>query len=263
VLEAAGLAIFLRVMKIDSGKLGDALRRSALVLAIAGALLTLLQHVLAPARLAASFSGIVDISLQEYYLRSDAGIADAIRLSGMAAIALGITTRNRWLTLAGVLGACLSFAAMGHTASHSPRWLLASLLVLHVALIAFWFGSLRPLRRMVAADNKDATVRLEQFSGIATRFVPLIFIAGLGLAIALLDSFAALTTPYGLMIVAKVTGFTVLLGLASFNRWRLLPQIRSGQATASQAFRSIAAVEWFIIVTLIITTVSVTSLFSP
>jgi putative copper export protein len=55
----------------------------------------------------------------------------------------------------------------------------------------------------------------------------------------------------------------VLLGLASFNRWRLLPQIRSGQATASQAFRTITAVEWLIIVTLIITTVSVTSLFSP
>jgi putative copper export protein len=122
---------------------------------------------------------------------------------------------------------------------------------------------LRPLRRIVAESNTSGAAWLEQFSRIATRLVPMIFVAGLTLAIVLLDSFAALATPYGWMILGKVSGFALLLGLASFNRWRLLPQIRSGQAAAGQAFRSIAAIEWFIIMTLIITTVSVTSLFSP
>jgi len=232
-------------------------------LALAGAFLTILQHGVAPVQLAASFAGIFDGSLHGFYLQSSAGIAHGIRLFGMLAIVLGLTLRNRWLALAGAGIACLSFASMGHTSTHSPRWLLAPLLTLHVTIVAFWFGSLRPLHRMSDRHHADVAARLERFSWVASRVVPLILVAGLVLAYALLESFAQLLTPYGLMIIGKVSGFALLLGLASFNRWRLVPQIRLGQAAALSSFRKIAAIEWLMMVSLIVATVSVTSLFSP
>ena len=43
----------------------------------------------------------------------------------------------------------------------------------------------------------------------------------------------------------------------------LLPKIRSGHARAIATFRTIAAVEWIIIVAIVIGTVTMTSLFSP
>jgi len=232
-------------------------------LALAGALLTILQHGVAPVQLAASFAGIFDRSLHDFYLQSSAGIAHGIRLFGMLAIVLGLTIRSRWLALAGAGIACLSFASIGHTSTHSPRWLLAPLLTVHVTIVAFWFGSLRPLHRMSDRNHADVAARLERFSWVASRAVPLILVAGLVLAYALLESFAQLLTPYGLMIIGKVSGFALLLGLASVNRWRLVPQIRSGQAAALSSFRKIAAIEWLTMVSLIVATVSVTSLFSP
>ena len=125
-------------------KLSQRIRRSASTLAGFAALLTIAQHLLAPARMAASFDGVLDSSLQTIYLFSDAGIAHGMRLAGILIVMLGLALRRGWLLLTGAVLACLSFAAMGHVVTHSPRWLLAGLLVLHVVIIAFWFGSLRP-----------------------------------------------------------------------------------------------------------------------
>lgn len=263
VLEAAGRVFFVHGLQLNNGKHAESIARGALILAVAAALLTIFQHVVAPARLAASFAGIFDSSLQDFYLRSDAGVAHGIRTGGMLALIIGLTTKSRWLAICGAVIACLSFTAMGHTITHSPRWVLFLLLSLHILLVAFWFGSLRPLRRTVDDDYVIAAECLEGFSQIASRIVPFILVAGIGLAVLMLGSFERLITPYGFLIIAKTTGFAFLIGLACFNRWRLLPQIRSGQSSAIAAFQRIARTEWLIIVLMIVATVSVTSLFSP
>lgn len=263
VLEAAGIVFFLHGLRSHNDAEVEELRRSALRLAMAAALLVVLQHLVAPARLAANFSGIFDNSLQDFYLNSNAGIAHGIRLAGMLVIVVGVASRSRWLALAGAVLACLSFAAMGHTTTYSPTWLPRSLLFVHVTIVAFWFGSLRSLRGMSGSNHIAIAARLDEFSRVASRAVPFIFVAGLGLAIVFLDSFADLVTSYGLMIVGKVGGFAVLIGLASLNRWRLVPGIRAGRSAAVLAFRNSVATEWAIIVLVIVSTVVMTSLFSP
>lgn len=250
-------------MHASDRKYAESLHNSALRLAIAAVLLTALQHLLGPARLAASFSGITDASLQSFFLQSDAGVAHSIRICGLLIIVAGVVMKSRAFAVTGAVIACLSFILMGHSTTYSPRWLLAPLLMLHVTIISFWFGSLRPLRRPVDEDHTVMAERLDHFSRIASRVVPAVVVAGLGLTLVLLESLADLTTPYGIMIIAKISGFTLLLALACLNRWRLLPGIRTGQTAAATSFRNIAAAEWLIIALLIITTVVVTSLFSP
>ena len=259
MLDVAGAVLFAGAL----GSLDAARRRNLLWLAAAGAALTVVQHVLMTARLAASFDGIVDWSLQAFYLGSDAGAAHGIRLVGLLAILAGGYRRVYLPAAAGAVAVCLSFAAMGHTATHSLRWLLATCLAVHVLMIAFWFGSLRPLRSAAVPDPRSVAELLERFSRIAVVAVPVLFVAGIGLAVVLLGSFQALATPYGAMIVAKLTGFALLVGLASLNRWRLLPRIRSGEQAAIGVFRHVAAVEWLLIALVIATTVVMTSLFSP
>jgi putative copper export protein len=240
-----------------------AIRRQGMWIAATGALLAAAQLFIEPARLAGSFDGIFDPALTQFYLGSDAGTAGIVRIIGMLAVLFGFRSRHSWLAIAGAALTCLSFTFMGHTVTRGERFLVAPLLLTHIVIIAFWFGSLRALRRTNDFGHADIAGVLERFSRVASIAVPILFAAGLGLAISLLSSLAALFTPYGLMILTKYSGFGVLIAMASINRWRLLPRIRAGDATAVIAFQRIAGAEWLIMVALIFVTVTVTSLFSP
>ena len=226
-------------------------------------MLTVGQHLLFPARLAGSFAGVLDTSLQSFYLTSEAGIAHGLRLFGLAVLAIAAVDR-RAVTLLAVLFIAGSFTLVGHTATHSPRWLLAPLLLTHLFLMSFWFGSLRPMRRQaVKSTGSDLVQTLSEFSRVGVFAVPLLAAAGLTLAVALIGSFERLYTAYGAMVLAKCLGVVVLAGLASINRWRLTPRIRRGDAVAVRMFRRFALAEWLLIAVVVAATVIVTTFVSP
>ena len=258
MLEATGAALY-----------GYALRPSAhgtprafiIRVALIGIALTVLQHVLTPARLAASFSGITDASLQKFLMASDAGAANIARVLGLLLVMFGSYKNHRAFALTGAFLTALSFALMGHTATHTDRAVLATLLIVHVGIVAFWFGSLRPL--LAAGNSADALDCYRAFSRAAFFLVPVILVSGAGLALDLLDSFAALLSPYGAMLAVKIVGFAILLGLASLNRWRLLPESRPGVTGATVALRRSVRVEWVLITLIIVTTITTTSFWSP
>lgn len=253
----------MHTVQLHSSALTDKIRQAALRMAEAGAVLTIVQHAMAPARMAGSFEGIADASLQAFHLASDAGVANGLRVLGMLVVFMGVRFRSKWVSLSGATMACLSFAVMGHTVMHEPGWLLAPLLLLHVLVLAFWFGSLRPLRWIADSAGEAVAGQLEKFSRLAGIAVPVLFVAGIVLAALLLNSFAALTTPYGLMIIAKLSGFALLIGMASINRWRFSPRIRAGDAAAARSFRNLALGEWLLILLVIVVTEVMTSLVSP
>ena len=71
-----------------------------------------------------------------------------IRFIGLTLILVGLLRfrqRGSRLALPGTALTIASFAVMGHTATSDWRWLLAPLLMLHLAAAAFWFGGLAPL----------------------------------------------------------------------------------------------------------------------
>ncbi len=267
VLQAAGVAMFLWLFGGSLARSAGKIRSLGITAAIAGGVLTLAYHLVQPARMTGSFSGMLDGSLQAMLLTSDAGATTAIRILGLVMLVVGLPKRNRLGEACSLIGATLvvvSFGLMGHTAAHDQRWVLVTLLVVHLLIIAFWFGALLPLyvaaSRETVADNAFV---IENFSAIAAWLVPIIFVAGLGMSVLLLEEFNNLWTAYGVSLLAKVSGFAALMGLATLNKWRLGPAIAAGHAPALRNFQRSVVAEWSLIVAVLVVTAIMTGLFSP
>ena len=214
-----------------------------------------------------SFGDVFDLSLQVFLLESSAGPARIQRIAGLILILFGLRATSELdyrVMLLGVAVTLGSFALMGHTTTHAARLVLAPLLLLHVAIIAFWFGSLLPLIHVTEAEEVSvSSVLLRRFSSLATWSVPLILIAGAATWYLLIPGFTGFPTPYSKMILGKVTGFSLLIALATLNKWRYVPGVRSGDAASLIALRRSIAQEWSIMAVIFIVTALLTGLFSP
>lgn len=266
-LQAAGIPIFLWLFGEALDRSARPIRALAVLSATAGGLLTLLHAAVEPARLTGELRGIFDASLQTLLLASDFGTAVGVRAFGLGMIIAGSLTRSRSGAALALFGASLvavSFAFMGHTAAHDQRWLLAPLLIVHIATIAFWLGSLWPLRLSTRDENPEVGgAIIEQFSRVAIWLVPLILAAGLAMAGLLLPGLSGLGTPYGISLLAKIAGFAVLLGLAAANKWRFGPGVARGERRSLVAFQRSVLAEWCLIVAVVTVTAAMTALFSP
>jgi putative copper resistance protein D len=261
LFQASGAACF---TSLQAGALGASLtpivrlsRRSALL----GMVVVLAEGLLAPARMAGELAGLMDPALQQLAWLSAGGAALGLRLAGLAL--LSFASRGI-LTGAGALLALASFPLTGHTATGEPRWLLAALLAVHVAGVTFWLGSLEPLIQVVKREAAaQAGEVIERFSKLAGWVVAALFIAALGMAVALLPGPAALLTPYGALLLTKLAGFTALLALASLNRWALAPGIGRCSPRAAAAFTRVVRLEQLLIAGVVLATSVMTSWFSP
>jgi putative copper resistance protein D len=264
-LSAAGAAIFVWLFGAALDRSARRIRVLTSATALIGLLFTLAHAVVEPVRLAGAWTGIVDASLQALLLGSDFGTATAVRVLGLSTVLAGSLRPGRagdGLALAGALLIAVSFAFMGHTAADPQRWLLAPLLIVHLVAVAFWFGALWPLAVMAQHESPAlAGPTIGLFSAIAVRIVPGIFVAGVALAALLLPGWSSLRTAYGFSLMAKVAGFTTLMGLAALNKWRFGPAIGRGDATAVAAFRRTIAAEWLLILGVVAVTATMTALF--
>jgi len=71
------------------------------------------------------------------------------------------------------------------------------------------------------------------------------------------------TRTYGQLLLAKITLFAVLMGLAAGNRWRFGPGIAVGKAAAAQQFRRTVATEYLLICGVLAVTAVMTTFYSP
>lgn len=264
-LSAAGTAIFVWLFGGSLDRSASRIRKLTRATALAGLLLTVAHVVVEPVRLAGAWNGIFDASLHALLLGTDFGTTTAVRILGLLTVFAGALRPGRpgdGLALAGAPLIAASFAFMGHTAADPERWLLAPLLIAHLIAIAFWFGSLRPLAAVASYEAPMvAGAVIARFSGIATRLVPAAFAAGVGMAVLLLPGWSSLRTAYGFSLMAKVAGFSTLMLLAAFNKWRLGPGVGRGDGAAVAAFRRSVAVEWVLIVGVVGVTAAMTALF--
>lgn len=267
VFQAAGVAIFVAIFHVSlDASLGIILRvgRTAAMCAVA----FVVSHVaLEASRMAGDLAGAFDPGLQERVLSSSMGATAGLRVAGLLLLLLGLHDRGGFSQLLAVTGASLtlfSFALIGHTSVDAARWLLAPLLLVHVWIVAFWFGALLPLSAITLRENPVIAARLvEDFSRIAFWLVPGILVAGIALALFLVPSFATLREPYGMLLLAKIAGFALLMGLAAANKWRLGPAIGRGKQSAVRLFRVVVAAEYVLIVAVLASTAVMTSFFSP
>lgn len=261
------MPLFLFLFEDAIPRVSESVRRLAVRSAWAGFALAVLYELVEPIRLTGALGGVFDASLQGALLESPLGTTTAIRAVGLLCIVGGcLNWRRRGAALA-LLGSTLvvvSFAFMGHTAEREQRWLTAVALIVHLVVVAFWFGSLLPL--YAARRQEDLTTNgqlVERFSYVAARLVPAIFVAGLLMAAVLLPSLESLRTNYGLLLLSKVAGFTALMAVAAYNKHRLGPSIKAGRQAALALFGRVVLAEWVSIAVIVAVTATMTGVFSP
>jgi putative copper export protein len=264
VLQAAGVPMFVSLGGNDLARAARPIRALGIWTAAVGLVLTGAHQLVEPARLAGDLSGVLDVSLQRMLLASDAGTAASVRMLGLGLLLGGQLGAGRPAALIGAALVAASFAFMGHTAADDQRWWLAPVLVAHLAIVAFWFGALWPLLLTARYETLDATARIvAKLSRLAVRLVPMIFVAGVLLAIGLVPDVASLGTPYGALLLTKIGAFALLMAVAARNKWRLGPRLGRADETALRALRRSVQTEWVLIAGVVAVTATMTAVFSP
>jgi len=267
LFQAAGVAIFVAVFGRRLASSQVSVRRLGQAAAIAAIVLVAAHYALEAARMAGEMSGMWDPTLQGMAWNSPAGTGLICRLLGLLLIAVGLqeaSVRRTILAVGGTALATGAFALTGHTSVNAHRAALAPLLMLHLLVVAFWFGALGPL---YVASLRETPARasdiIERFTAVATWLVPGILLAGIVMAVLLLPNLQALSEPYGELLIAKVVGFAVLMGLAAANKWRLGAALVHGPAQSGRWFRRSVAAEYVLIAAVLAITAVMTSFFSP
>lgn len=266
LFQAAGIAIFVAIFGRRLDLALPLIRRVGLVSAVAALLFVSVHYSLEAARMAGALAGAFDLSLQQIVFESPMSAADGMRIAGLVLIAAAINREGTTWTRFGVAGAALTiigFLFVGHTASRADRGWLAALLSLHLAVVAFWFGALIPLILVSLRESRAVAAQIvEDFSRIATWWVPGILVAGLLLTAALVGRWAVFGESYGALLLAKVGSFAVLMTLAGLNKWRYGPALATEPGVAT-AFQRAVAVEYLLICGVLSATAIMTTFFSP
>lgn len=267
LFQAAGAALFLALYETHVARVpADRLRHVARVAALVALVAAVLHYVLTPARMAGDFGSTFDPALESLLLRSNAGTAQIVRVVGLAILLLSLDRANKlnkWGMCLGSVLALLSFALMGHTVIHPQRWLLAPLLLAHVAVAAVWLGALAGLYFAAREEGTASGALVARFSRHATYAVPAIFVCGVVMSVLFVRSFAELATPYGAMVLGKSLAFAGLMALAARNKWAFGPRLLAGDGSAVPALQRTIKAEWALIAAILAATAVMTSLYAP
>lgn len=268
IFQATGMAIFLSCFEDRiSAEVTRSLRRTGVAAGLFALAVVVGHFSLEPARLGGALSSIADAGLRQIVLDSPLATAFAWRMGGLLLLIAGLAWWSlpaRAMALAGALAVLVAFTQTGHTTGFSPRLVLAGILLVHVGIAVFWFGSLLPLRHIALQESPATAGRLiEAFSKVALILVPVLAAAGLALAILIVGSWGNLASAYGRLILVKVGLFGLLMVLAALNRWRHGPALARGAPGAGRALARTALAEYILIAVVLAVTATLTTLYSP
>jgi len=243
-------------------------RRLARKIAVIAALILLavlsLQFGIRAARISGiGLPGAVDPMMLGFVWDSPLGTAAIWRGAG-ALLIVALLIEGVVAVGAGIVGAVLiaaSYTFVGHSLG-DPRWLLASLLTVHLLAAAFWVGALFPLRK--AVSQPDGASLLHRFGTIASMTVALLIAMGLVFAWLMTGSvFVLVTTAYGWTLLAKLGVVAGLMILAALNKWRFVPALASGEPSAACHLRRSIQIEALAVLLILIATATLTSITTP
>ncbi len=173
-------------------------------------------------------------------LETPMGISHILRAAALGLLAVLWSGRRAGRPLVAALAvvALGSLAWSGHAGASDAAlgWLHRSSDIVHLLAGAVWIAALVMFARFLLLDfeapgsAERALSALERFSSIGTIIVGAIVVTGSInlLAIIGIDGFlATFATAYGRLLLLKIALFLAMLGLAGFNRWRLVPEIRA------------------------------------
>jgi len=235
-IGAAGLGLFAvgfghRLEPNEAARLN----RTILGAIAAGLLLSVLALALRVLVLTAGAS-IFSSGVWAAVMRSRIGDAFWLRAAGLVLLAAAVTS---WrigsaITAIGALLVVASYAAMGHSMLFAPRQEIAVLVVVHLAVVAFWVGSLPPLLWVAhRRDGASAARFVQDWSKAAILAVGTMVTTGLLLSWYLtLRMDRIFDAWHGWALAWKVLAVLAALGLALWNRQRHTPALARGDAGA-------------------------------
>lgn len=243
------------------------LRRLAAVTAAAGVLLAGLELLLRTVFLGGGRPvSALDPALLALVGGSPVGTAAALRTAGLLATIALWRARPRadaiaWIGSVAIIG---SFALSGHVLGE-PRWLLALLVSVHTAAVAFWVAALPGLWLMLRTAPRDrAAVVVAAFGRRAQWGVAALVAAGAGLLVLLAGSLSGLVrSDWGWIAGAKLVAVAGLLALAAYNKLRLTPALADGDAGAARSLRRTIAAECALAAAVLVLTAMLTSATPP
>lgn len=266
LFQAVGASLFVvRFKPLANTQI--ALHRLIVTTAFSAMMVIGIHGLLEAARMTGEFSGALDQSLQRMAWTSASGLSHELQIVGLLVIVIAEEKAHQLrvtLTCIGSAMSLASFLLIGHTSVSSWRAALAPLLLIHLFIVAFWFGSLLPLWIVVRREAiATAANVLVQFSKLAGKSVPLIAIAGLVMTLLIAKGVPPLNKPYGALILTKLGGFIVLMGFAAWNRWRLVPALEGNRSHTISALQRSILMEFALIICILSVTAVMTTFFSP
>jgi copper transport protein len=242
-LLAAGLAFFLAFLHdqlADRWKLVPVVR-IATILGLLGAIgIMVVQAALLTGR---GLGSVAESGVLKSVLGEKLGWSLVVLMLGLAAVYLSTNTNRllvaKSLALYGGLAVTVSFALWGHAIEAPSKWITLGANVVHTTAAALWFGGLvglaMVLRRRAPQPVASTAGILGRFSSMAA--ITVVALAAAGLTMTWTEtggSFSALTgTTYGRLVLLKIAVTLGVVGIAAFNRYRLVPSLTERSAEAN------------------------------
>jgi copper transport protein len=164
-------------------------------------------------------------------LSREVGLDELIRLilAALAAWSVILARRMR-MAFAFALAAVLAGGAIGHPAAIDPVIAIPTN-ALHLVGVAFWLGGLLWLVTS-DASSPDTLASASIVSNVALISIVVVALTGIIQSFLFLTAPAdLLSTAYGRVIMAKVSGLLILAAFGAHHRYRLMPQMQAGGET--------------------------------
>jgi copper transport protein len=188
--------------------------------------------------------GMLDAQVWAGTIASPFGIGMLLRtaaLVALGALLVPVTRRALHAAMAASIAAVGSFVLVGHSALTQPRWFAWIADGIHVAAAAVWFGGLVALGAVLwwqrhNADAAASATAVSRYSQVAAAALTAVAASGAGLAWLEVRALRALlTTAYGQTLLVKLAVVAVVVAVAAYNRYRLVPAVHNaGQLPAGR-----------------------------
>ncbi|WP_422768811.1 copper resistance CopC/CopD family protein [Plantactinospora sp. WMMC1484] len=176
-------------------------------------------------------------------LSTDTALAALLAVAGLAVALLAARSQTRrwYAPVAGLAGAALAAGSLtltGHTRTFGPAALVLAADLLHVANAALWLGGLVGLILLLLPSSQvtppAAATTVAAFSRLAAWLVATLAVTGVLLGWRIVQTWSALFgTGYGAALLVKVAIAALIVGIAAWNRYRLLPRVTAGGGTGA------------------------------
>jgi putative copper export protein len=175
-----------------------------------------------------------------YHISPGQGLSGVFSASALMST-VGLTESARvllavlsfWSIAAGRRGLALLFGftclgvsgAIGHSAAIDPMWAIPAKIV-HLVAAAIWLGGLLWLGWTFRRDITAFRIEARRVSSAALIAVIVLAGSGVGQALLFLDlPRDLLSTDYGRLVSAKISGLLLLILLGAYNRFSLVPNL--------------------------------------